>query len=240
MGRVERHLFTFRSHAAEALENGALYLPGMGILCVSDLHLGKSDRIARLGGGPLPPYDGHATLAALDAAIEATDPATVVCLGDSFDDDRAGAELDPSLANWLTRLAAGREWIWVAGNHDPAPIELPGANLRELTLGDLILRHEPTRGAVGEIAGHFHPKAWISLSGRRRVRPAFLVDQRRIIMPAFGAYTGGLRCTDPALEALMGTDARAILTGRPVLVVPMPRANRTHAPGQRGSRIHRH
>ena len=186
---------------------------------MSDLHLGKSLRIARRGGTLLPPYEVADTLALLDAVIEARDPAHVICLGDSFDDLEA-ADLPDRDRLWLTRLMAGRRWTWVEGNHDPGPLGLGGEHRAIVGLDGLTFRHIADPGAVGaEISGHFHPKARVA----GQSRPCFLLDGTRLILPAFGTFTGGLACTDPVLVALMAPDARAILTGRAALAVPMPR-----------------
>ncbi|MDF1856529.1 ligase-associated DNA damage response endonuclease PdeM [Pseudooceanicola sp.] len=206
-----------------AFGSGALFWPGQSLLCVSDLHLGKSERIARRGGAQLPPYEIRDTLTRLEAAIDATRPAQVLCLGDSFDDAAAVAALEPEAVSWLTRLQAGRRWWWIEGNHDPGPIGLGGSHLAELTLGPLTFRHIARSGARAEVSGHYHPKATLAGRGQRQTRPCFLIDSDRLILPAFGTYTGGLRSRDPALSTLMGADALAVLTGPMPRIIPMPR-----------------
>jgi len=201
--------------ALVARASGALWWPEARVLTVSDLHLGKSERFARRGGPLLPPYEGADTLLRLDSELAALDPATVVCLGDSFD-DLAAAALPEAEALWLSRLMAGRRWVWIAGNHDPGPVDLGGEHRAVLPLGPLRFRHEAQAGATGEVSGHFHPKA--KLGGRWR--PCFLADAARIVMPAFGTYTGGLPCGAPPLRALMGRGALAVLTGGAALAVP--------------------
>lgn len=213
-----------------ALPSGALWWEEARLLVVSDLHLGKSERMARRGGALLPPYEAHETLARLADEIATRDPAMVLCLGDSFDDLDAAEALPRRAREELLSLQAGRRWIWIAGNHDPAPVDLGGAHLAELRLKGLTFRHEAKPGAEGEVSGHYHPKAVLDLKGKRISRPCFLVDGQRVILPAFGTYTGGLRWTDPALRALLAPGARAILTGRPCCVFPMP------APSVRASR----
>jgi hypothetical protein len=211
--------FELAGTALLARGTGALWWEAQRLLVVSDLHFGKAERIARRGGALLPPYDTAATLARLDAEIAALDPAGVVCLGDSFDDLEA-ADMPAPEALWLARLMAGREWVWVAGNHDPGPLAIGGTHVAELARGSLRFRHiAEAEAAAGEVSGHFHPKA--RLGGTQR--PCFLIDQRRVIMPAFGAYTGGLRCTDPVLAGLMQPGTVAVLTGAQALVLPMPR-----------------
>jgi uncharacterized protein len=215
--------FAFRDEALLALPSGALFWPKEALLCVSDLHLGKSSRMARRGGTLLPPYETEATLARLDADLEATGAQTVICLGDSFDDQSAEAELPEQARLWLLRLMAGRDWIWIAGNHDPAPLTLGGSNQAQKTMPPLVFRHIAETGAEAEVSGHFHPKA--RLAGR--ARPCFLVDSQRLILPAFGTYTGGLWADDPVLRSLFEASARAILTGPRCLAIPMPaRADR--------------
>lgn len=210
------HPFNLAGTACIALHSGGLHLPQKDTLCVSDLHLGKSDRIARRGGTMLPPYEGQATLQKLEDDIARTDPKTVICLGDSFDDLTAAQTLDPALQLWLTRLEAGRKWIWIEGNHDPGPVDLGGTHLAEIAVGDLTFRHIATDD-LGEVSGHYHPKH--QLAGRSR--PAFLYNKFRLIMPAYGAYTGGLRSSDPALQSLLQGPAIAVLTGKKAIAVPL-------------------
>ncbi|MCF6444990.1 ligase-associated DNA damage response endonuclease PdeM [Nereida sp. MMG025] len=202
--------------------DGALFWPAQSVVVVSDLHLGKSERIARRSGQMVPPYETEETLGKLDAAIEAVDPKTVICLGDSFDDLIAAQSLSEAHRLWIARMQAGREWIWIEGNHDAGPTDFGGTHLADLTLGALHFTHI-TSGQVGEISGHYHPKATMHLRGRAISRPCFLYDTAKLIMPAFGAYTGGLRTTDAALVRLMDDDARAVLTGQTPCTIPMPR-----------------
>ncbi|KMW59486.1 ICC-like protein phosphoesterase [Candidatus Rhodobacter oscarellae] len=209
--------------ALEARGSGALHWPEERLLAVSDLHLGKSERIARNGGGFLPPYETTDTLARLDAEIAATSPRTVVCLGDSFDDMAAADGLTDAATEWVTRMMAGRRWVWIEGNHDPGPVDLGGTHLAELPLAPLTFRHIARPGASGEVSGHYHPKASVRARGRTVSRPCFLYDRDRLVLPAFGTYTGGLRCTAPALQTLMRAEARAVLTGPRPTTIPMPR-----------------
>lgn len=208
--------FTFHDADLFALPQGALWIPLHRVLCVSDLHLGKSDRIARRFGRMLPPYETRETLSRLDALIATYDPATVICLGDSFDDLDAALSLSEQDHLQLTTLKAGRRWIWIEGNHDPGPVDLGGEHLAEFALERIMFRHIATHHA-GEISGHYHPK--YRMAGGSRT--AFLVDQNRIIMPAFGTYTGGLWASHPTLQNIMRHDAQAILTGRKAMPVPL-------------------
>ena len=219
---MNTHDFTLAGAALTARCSGALWWAEKSLLVVSDLHLGKSERIARLGGAMLPPYETRDTLARLDAEIEALSPKTVICLGDSFDDDFAARALPEEMQLWLTRMMAGRRWIWIEGNHDPGPVDLGGTHLAELPIAPLSFRHIAKPGASGEVSGHYHPKASISARGRSVSRPCFLCDSDRVIMPAFGTYTGGLRSTSPDLSRLMRPEALAFLIGRSMQVIPMP------------------
>ena len=215
---MTHHAFQLAHTTLHALPSGALYWPDARLLTVSDLHFGKSDRLARRGGTLLPPYETQATLTRLDADIEATQARSVLCLGDSFDDTTAADTLDPTNKLWLTRLMAGRDWTWISGNHDPGPLDLGGSHRAELRLGALTFRHIATP-ETPEISGHYHPKARLAGQSRR----CFLIDGARVIMPAYGTYTGGLWSDDPALAPLMGQRSIAVLTGTRCTPIPMPR-----------------
>ncbi len=215
--------FTLAGARLAARGTGALWWADLGLMAVSDLHLGKSERIARRGGTMLPPYETRDTLARLDAEIAHLNPRIVICLGDSFDDPAAGAALEPETVLWLARLMAGRRWVWIEGNHDPGPVGLGGTHLAELHEAPLTFRHIAKPGASGEVSGHYHPKAVLRARGRPVSRPCFLHDGDRAILPAFGTYTGGLRSDMPALADLMRPEARAILTGQVPMEIPMPR-----------------
>jgi DNA ligase-associated metallophosphoesterase len=192
---------------AVADRRGALYFAAHRLLVVSDLHLEKGSSFARRGQ-LIPPYDSAATLALLAAVVAAYDPAVVVSLGDSFHDSDGANRLHPSLRDNLEALMSGRNWLWVAGNHDPnLPANLPGEAVREVCLGSLTFRHEPSRtNATGEIAGHLHPCARIVQRGRSVRRRCFASDGSRMIMPAFGAYTGSLNVLDRAYAGLFRRD----------------------------------
>jgi DNA ligase-associated metallophosphoesterase len=213
------HALFFHGQTLHLMPSGALYWPAQKTLTVSDLHLGKSERLARRGGTLLPPYETQATLEKLDRDLEATRAETVICLGDSFDDLAALDGIEEASRLWLTRLMAGRSWTWITGNHDPGPIDLGGTHRAELKLPPFTFRHIAEPNETAEISGHYHPKA--SLAGQSK--PCFLADANRLILPAYGVYTGGLRSHDPALTGLMAKDALAILTGRKAIPMPMPR-----------------
>ncbi|MEO9896158.1 MAG: ligase-associated DNA damage response endonuclease PdeM [Paracoccaceae bacterium] len=215
--------FQFQGVPLQALGSGAVWSAEQSMLCVSDLHLGKSERMSRRSGIPAPPYEIHDTLSRLEDDIAATQAQVIVCLGDSFDDLAAAAALPEEARLWITRLQAGRRWVWIEGNHDPGPIDLGGAHLAEMELGPLTFRHIAQDGARGEVSGHYHPKVQVPTRARVISRPAVLVDDDRIILPAYGTYTGGLRSDDPVLAGLMGPEARAIVTGAHPVMVAMPR-----------------
>lgn len=223
--------FQFQNQTVSALSSGALFWPSENLLAVSDLHLGKSARVARFGGAQLPPYETTETLNRLADDLTATGARRVICLGDSFDAPNAHAHLPDADLLSLTTLQAGLEWVWIEGNHDPGPVALGGTHMAQLSDGPLRFRHVaghvPDGAAqddmAGEVSGHFHPKARLTTRRGAVTRRCFLVDENRLILPAYGTYTGGLSCTDPALACLMGDRARAILLGRPPVAVPMPR-----------------
>ncbi|WP_299963364.1 ligase-associated DNA damage response endonuclease PdeM [uncultured Roseobacter sp.] len=220
---MNHHAFTFSGADLRALGSGALWWPDQALLCVSDLHLGKSERVARRSGQSLPPYETRDTLTRLAADLERTGARAVICLGDSFDDAGAAASLPGEDRAAIAALQAGRRWIWIAGNHDPAPVDFGGEQRGDVVLGPLIFRHIATADGTGEVSGHYHPKADVQARGRRISRPAFLLDINRLILPAYGTYTGGLHSHSDALRGLMAPSAIAILTGPVPTCVPMPR-----------------
>lgn len=209
------HDFYFDGHGLQARPSGALFWPQRRWLIVADLHLGKSERMARRGGSLLPPYETQATLERLQSEIAATDPLTVVSLGDGLDDDAAGHALSDDTCHALQSMAQGRRWVWISGNHDPGAINarLPGEALPELDDG-LTLRHEAGQGP--DVSGHYHPCC--RLAGQRM--RCFLLGQNHLILPAFGAYTGGLSVDDPVLTALVPAGI-AIACGHRAMPVPV-------------------
>lgn len=182
---------------------GVAWLPGSGVLVVSDLHLEKGAAFARRGM-MLPPYDTAATLVRLAAAITRYNPRLVISLGDSFHDRSGSAHLPECYREQLQGLQGGREWTWIEGNHDPhRPVGLEGDFCSELSVENLVFRHEPKPGvADGEIAGHLHPAARVVRRGKGVRRPCFASDGKRLLMPAFGSTTGGLELRHPAMRGL--------------------------------------
>lgn len=183
--------------------SGALYWEAQRLLVVSDLHLEKGSSFAARGV-LLPPYDTAATLGRLAATIARHDARMVIALGDSFHDSAAHQRLASIDRDAIAALQAGRDWIWIAGNHDPAlPSTLGGIVASEVCIGPIAFRHEPT-GAFGEIAGHLHPKARVATRGRATERRCFACDGERAVLPAFGAYAGGLSIRDKAFTRIFG------------------------------------
>lgn len=218
---MNEYAFTLAGQTLHARADAALWWPSERVLVVSDLHLGKSERMARRGGELLPPYETRETLKRLDMTVEQTDPARVICLGDSFDDADAARALDDDDMLWLSRLQSGREWIWITGNHDPAPLPFPGPQKAEHRQSGLTFRHIAQSDTTAEISGHFHPKTRVVARGRSLTRASFVLDCDRVILPAFGAYTGGLYSDDPAIRDLFRPSAIAVLTGPVASPVPL-------------------
>lgn len=192
--------------------SGALYWPAERTLVVADLHLGKASHFAARGI-MLPPYEARETLARLAACIARFAPRRVVALGDSLHDETAASRLCPSDLGEVARLQAGRDWLWLTGNHDPsiAPC-LGGETAEAVAIGGIRLRHMPDpEAAAGELAGHLHPAARVRLGGAGVRRPCFVGNRDRLILPAFGALTGGLNVLDPAFAPLFAASQPDIL-----------------------------
>jgi hypothetical protein len=185
---------------------GALYWPEEGLLAVADLHLEKGSSYAARGV-LLPPYDTAATLAQLARLVARYAPRLVVALGDSFHDREGPARIVDSDLATLRALQRGRDWVWIAGNHDPEPAAgIGGSFAGTLACDPIVFRHQPqVQASDGEIAGHLHPRARVSQRGRTTSRRCFAGDGRRLVMPAFGAYTGGLNVRDRAFADVFGT-----------------------------------
>jgi DNA ligase-associated metallophosphoesterase len=185
---------------------GGLYWPEEGLLAVADLHLEKGSSFAARGV-LLPPYDTAATLAQLARLIARYAPRLVVALGDSFHDGDGPARIAEGDRAALRALQRGRDWVWIAGNHDPLPAAgIGGSFAQMLACGPIMFRHAPQSGeSAGEIAGHLHPVARVSRRGRTTSRRCFAADGRRLVMPAFGAYTGGLNVRDRAFAEVFET-----------------------------------
>lgn len=194
--------------------SGALWLPEERTLVVADLHLEKGSAYAARGV-MLPPYDSTATLAALTAAILRLQPRCVIALGDSFHDRQAEERLAPQSLASLRLLQQGRDWLWITGNHDPSiSARVGGESAGAIALSGVTLRHEPNPTETGyEIAGHLHPAAKVRMRGRGLRRRCFALSPRRCVMPAMGAYAGGLNLRDAAFRPLFREGLSAHLLG---------------------------
>jgi DNA ligase-associated metallophosphoesterase len=193
---------------------GALYWAAERTLVFSDLHFEKGSAYAR-GGQMLPPYDTRATLTRMEEQVARYAPARVIALGDSFHDRGAADRLDEHERAILLRLGRSAEWIWIAGNHDPEPPRWLGGKVsEEVAIGGLVFRHEPSpTRATGEICGHLHPCKSLTRRGRSLRCRCFVSDGSRLVMPAFGAYAGGLDVRDKAVRMLFGEAFLAYLLG---------------------------
>lgn len=180
-------------------------------LLVADLHLEKASWFAARGQ-MLPPYDSHETLARLALLVDAHDPAEIWALGDSFHDDSGPQRLDADTLEAIERLGRGRHIIWIAGNHD-AHAAVPGERMEEAVIDGIVLRHEVLAGETRpELSGHYHPKARVrSAGGRQMFRPCAAHGGNRLILPAFGALTGGLDICDPAIRRWLGSEGEAMV-----------------------------
>ena len=193
---------------------GALYWPAERTLVFADLHFEKGSSYARRGQ-LLPPYDTRTTLRRIAALVTRYAPRRVIALGDSFHDRYAAERLDATERGMLAQFAQAAEWMWIAGNHDPAPPDwLGGRVCEEAAIGALVFRHEPSAARVaGEIAGHLHPCKSFARRGASLRRRCFVSDGSRMVMPAFGAYTGGLDIRDRAVRGLFGESFLAYVLG---------------------------
>lgn len=196
---------SFAGETLRPLACGALHWPALDAVLVADLHFEKASAFARAGRF-LPPYDSQDTLACLIAALEVTGARRVFCLGDSFHDRGGPGRLPDGPRAALRALTASLDWVWITGNHDDgAAAALGGRVMAEARVGPLMLRHEAVPGdLVPELSGHFHPKVAVHIRGRRIVRRCFAVSATKIILPAYGAFTGGLDVGDPAIGAALG------------------------------------
>ncbi len=183
---------------------GALYWPAQNCLIVSDLHLEKGAAMA-VRGFMIPPYDSNTTFARLEECLSRWKPEAVICLGDSFHREDSADNLERQLHDKITGLTHAYQWVWITGNHDPEiPGHLGGRSVDEIHVGPVVFRHEQRElGRAGEISGHLHPAASISRHGKIIRRRCFVSDGKRLIMPAFGAYTGGLDLKHEAFAKLL-------------------------------------
>jgi DNA ligase-associated metallophosphoesterase len=208
---------SFAGHDFLASPEGALHWPAQRALLVADLHLEKASWFARLGQ-LLPPYDSLATLQALSAEIDRTGVTRLYCLGDSFHDRFGCDRLPPSARELLASLTARLDWVWIVGNHDVGFIDHCGGRIEEeCDVGGIVLRHEAIqRDPRPEMSGHFHPKLRLSIKGRSVSRRCFVASPTKLILPAYGAFTGGLDAGHPEILKKVGGNASALVpvTGR--------------------------
>ena len=204
--------FSFCTHELMALPQGALFWPSRRALLVADLHLEKASWFARLGQ-MLPPYDSIATLSDLTALVASTGAEEIWCLGDSFHDRHGCDRLPAKARELLTDLTAKTRWTWITGNHDPGIADHCGGDVvEEAEVEGLLLRHEADPAEPRpELSGHFHPKLRISVRGRQVSRRCFIATERKVILPAFGALTGGLDAAHPEIVRAVGAKAEALI-----------------------------
>ncbi len=205
---------------------GLLIWPAQSLLAVADLHLEKGSAAAAQGQ-LVPPWDTSQTLARLSAAIALYRPTTIVAVGDSFHDAQAATRLSALDHAVLTTMTDRARFIWIHGNHDPHPPEgLLGHSAQSFTAGPITFRHETDSRTQGEVSGHFHPKARVQTRATTIARPCFMADPSRIILPSFGAYTGGLDILTPAITRHFPQGGQAFLLGQTRLfafTVPAPK-----------------
>ena len=203
---------SFAGEIFQALAPGALFWPRRRALIVADLHFEKASWFAGLGQF-LPPYDSLATLADLEALAVVTDARELWCLGDSFHDDAGARRLSGEAAALLARMTAGLDWYWISGNHDAGQdMALGGTLLVGAVIDGLVLRHEADPSDPRpELSGHFHPKYSVTVRGRRVARRCFVAGANKLILPAFGALTGGLDARHAAISRLAGPGAEALV-----------------------------
>jgi uncharacterized protein len=198
--------------------DGALHWAEERLLVAADLHLEKGTSYASSAGRLLPPYDSAQTVTRLERLIEAYRPLRVIALGDSFHDRRGAMRLDGEVAERIRVLTDRVDWIWIHGNHDPKPPkQLGGRGAVEIAIGPLVFRHdahEDRHAEGGEVIGHYHPVASVSTRGRSFRRRCFAIGRHRLLLPAFGAYAGGLNVRESAIQRLLDAKAQVALLGR--------------------------
>jgi uncharacterized protein len=213
--------FSFADHAFAAMPEGTLFWPARRALLVADLHFEKGSWFAKQGQ-MLPPYDSFATLAALEAIVARCDPAEIWCLGDSFHDAGGCERLPAAVQAGLRTMTAARRFVWITGNHDAALTSARGTAvvdrcggevMAEARIGNLVLRHEADpHERRPELSGHWHPKLRVAVRGRLVARRCFVASPTKLVLPAFGALTGGLDATHPDLMRAVGGRAHALVT----------------------------
>ncbi|WP_265530644.1 ligase-associated DNA damage response endonuclease PdeM [Sphingomicrobium marinum] len=203
---------SFSGRNFRVTRTGGLFWPEREALLVADLHLEKASWFARFGQ-MLPPYDSHATLELLEGDIDATGAKAVYCLGDSFHDSFGCDRLPTAARDLLTSLTESVDWVWITGNHDAGMIDHCGGRIEiEMVVDGLVLRHEAEANETRpELSGHFHPKLRVKAQGRRVSRRCFVASDTKMILPAYGALTGGLDAQHPAIMKALGGRAEALV-----------------------------
>ncbi len=206
--------FEFNDQEMLLVQGRALFWPRENALLVADLHLEKASAFAR-HGQMLPPYDSRETLERLARALRETGARRVFCLGDNFHDAGGAARLEPYAAGMLAALTSALDWVWIGGNHDGGEDE----GIQQVEVGGLLLRHRARAGELlPELSGHFHPKLTVAARGRRITRACAVRSERRLILPAFGALTGGMNAASPeilgAMQPALAIDAVACAGGK--------------------------
>jgi len=202
--------FSFAREEMRIVDGRALFWPRENALLVADLHLEKASFYAG-HGQMLPPYDSRETLGRIADALRQTGARRVFCLGDNFHDSAGTQRLEEHAAGMLAALTRVAEWVWITGNHDAGMAQPVGGTLAdEVEVSGLLLRHRAEGGETRpELSGHYHPRLMIEARGRRIARPCAVASESRLILPAFGALTGGMSAADPAILKAM-QPARAI------------------------------
>jgi DNA ligase-associated metallophosphoesterase len=196
--------FSLAGNELIACRSGVLWWPAEGTLIVADMHLEKGSAHAKRGTF-LPPYDTRGTLRRLKAAVSHWRPRRVVALGDSFHDGEGPCRLTAEDRNKLDSMQEGREWVWIAGNHDPdLPADVSGERAEQFSAAGLTLRHQPSKRGEVAIVGHLHPIARVARDGLTQRRPCFVQGPSLLVLPAFGAYTGGMNVLDPVILGPLG------------------------------------
>ena len=203
---------SFAGHDFTALPLGALFWTQRRALIVADLHFEKASWFARFGQ-LLPPYDSMATLSDLETLIAATGARELWCLGDSFHDATGAERLSPTARQCLAGMIDRLDWHWIVGNHDAGLSNALGGSVwPEAEVDGLVLRHEADLADIRpELSGHFHPKLRVMLRGRRVSRRCFVANQSKLILPAFGALTGGLDVRHAEIRRVAGANAEALV-----------------------------
>jgi DNA ligase-associated metallophosphoesterase len=203
---------SFAGQSFQASPEGALYWPAQQALLVADLHLEKASWFARIGQ-MLPPYDSIATLSALERDVERSGARRIFCLGDSFHDKYGCDRLPARAREMLAAMTSALDWVWIVGNHDAGFTDHCGGRIvEELRIDGLVLRHEAVKGDPSpELSGHYHPKYRIAKRGRLVSRRCYVASRTKLILPAYGALTGGLDAGHPEIVRKVGSDASALV-----------------------------